>query len=110
MLSCAILGYLGSDAVIREKDGVKYAFFKVAHSVKNSPDSGERERPVIWGEIYWFDFNQELFSRLKKWSYVFVRGYQSLQIEIDKSGIPQIQLSICAQEVVSYTPFSRKDQ
>lgn len=105
MLNSSVIGNLGADAEIKEINGKKCLSFSVAHT-ENRSSSNEKESSTIWVHVLWYGQSDNLLNRLKKGTKVYVSGRTQVSIYTSKTGTPQLNYKLFAQEVLSLSDVS----
>lgn len=100
MLKVEVIGNLGADAVLENKNGRNYVSFRVAHSEKYTDVSGNQHENTTWVQCFIQGDAGKLLQYLKKGAKVFARG--NCQLRVYSS--PQLKqmvagLSISCSEV-----------
>lgn len=80
MLKCEIIGNLGSDCVVRDANGKKFAVCRVAHTDKWKGADGNVREETIWVDIMINDAESKVIPFLKRGTKVYVRGNLSLRV------------------------------
>lgn len=79
MLQLEIIGNLGADAQLREKDGRKFITFRVAHTEKFTRADGTEVNNTTWISCIINNDGGALLQYLKAGTRVFVRGAATLR-------------------------------
>ena len=100
MFLSQVIGNLGSDVALMDgENGKKYATFSVAHTEYTKDAGGNPVEHPVWISISWYNYTDKQLACLKKGTKVFISGRTKVRLYTDKTGHPQINISVYAAEV-----------
>lgn len=79
MLQTIVIGAVGADAQLQEKDGHKFTTFRVAHNDTWTDDAGQQHSNVIWVDCTMND-HPKVAQYIKRGTQVAVIGNTSLRV------------------------------
>lgn len=108
MQKLIVIGNLGADAVVKEKNGKKFLTFKVADTNKwTNPETGEVKENTTWISCIREGEFDALVPYLKKGVRVYVEGrpqYRVYSSEKERAMVAGVDLSVHAIELVGGSP------
>jgi single-strand DNA-binding protein len=112
MLELTIIGHVGQDATIQEKNGNQFVAFSVAHSNRSvvDTDTGEelRKETTYWVSCTTKQLN--LAQYLKKGTQVMVRGNMSLRPYLDDKKEKKVGINLSASLIQLLGKKDKQDQ
>lgn len=79
MLKVDLIGNLGADIEVKEKDGNKFATCRVAHTDTWIGTDGVKHENTTWVDVF-IDPNHKVLPYLKKGTKIYVRGNVSQRV------------------------------
>lgn len=99
MINLEIIGNIGQDAVINEKNGRKFVSFNVASTERRTDAQGNAIDSTTWVTVTRQGDGGALTQHLKKGVKVFVRGKMSISQYQNKQGQWQAGVNVFANEI-----------
>lgn len=99
MLNVNLIGNLGADAQIKNKNGQNFLAFNVAHTSYVTKSNGERTEVTQWVSVSMTHFSDKLVSYLKKGQKVFVYGKIYTKIWYDVNNKPNVGINVLADNL-----------
>lgn len=96
MLNVNLIGNLGADAQIKNKNGQNFLAFNVAHTSYVNKSNGERTEVTQWVSVSMSHYSDKLASYLKKGQKVYVTGKLYTKIWFDINNKPNVGLNVLA--------------
>lgn len=97
-----IIGYVGSDAKVSQVDDKNFVInFNLADSREYvDKNTGEETKKTQWFSCaYWFEKEPKVAEFIKKGTLLFVSGYVSSEVYLDRQDKPQAQIKVKVQEL-----------
>lgn len=96
MLTVNLLGNLGADAAIKEKNGNRFLSMNVAHTERVKDASGNYISQTQWVSVTLNHYSEKLLPYLTRGRKVYVAGKLYSRIWFDKDNRPNIGLNCLA--------------
>lgn len=110
MLKVEIIGHIGADLEIKEKDGRKFGTFRVAHSERWKGMDGVLHETTQWIDVI-IDTDKAVTMFLKSGTLVYVRGNMSTRIYSSaKDRCNKVGLTIRCQEIQLLSAAKKDDE
>lgn len=106
MLQVIIIGAVGADAKLQEKDGRKFTTFRVAHNDTWTDEAGQQHTSVTWVDCTMND-HPKVAEFIKTGSQVAVIGNASLRIyssERERRMLPGLRVQVRNVELIGGKP------
>lgn len=111
MLEISIIGHVGRDAVLKNKNGQDFVAFSIAHTdrQKVDTDTGEelRKEKTYWVSVTTRQLNLAEF--IKKGTQLFIRGRLSTNIYKDDDNQNQVGIK-CSADYIQLLGSSKKEK
>lgn len=110
MLKVEIIGHIGADLEIKEKDGRKFGTFRVAHSERWKGMDGVLHETTQWIDVI-IDTDKAVTMFLKSGTLVYVRGNMSTRIYSSaKDRCNKVGITIRCQEIQLLSAAKKDDE
>lgn len=110
MLKVEIIGHIGADLEIKEKDGRKFGTFRVAHSERWKGMDGVLHETTQWIDVL-IDTDKAVTMFLKSGTLVYVRGNMSTRIYSSaKDRCNKVGITIRCQEIQLLSAAKKQDE
>lgn len=110
MLKVEIIGHIGADLEIKEKDGRKFGTLRVAHSERWKGMDGVLHESTQWIDVV-IDPESAVAKYLKSGTLVYVRGNMSTRIySSTKDRCNKVGITIRCQEIQLLSAAKKEDE